>query len=103
MPVVDTVKKSSVVKGKFEKYNMSSDFHPGVGGPYNGYCDNVDVESRLFNRFMTLQKCAKNSYIPDSSSDLYNSRLEPQPEENPRFNYVQKLIRCLNTIQILVI
>ena len=49
---------------------MTKDFHPGVGGPYNGYCDNVDVESKLFNRFMTLQKCGKNSFILCSNSDF---------------------------------
>ena len=27
MPVVDTVKKSSVKIGKFDKYNMKKDFH----------------------------------------------------------------------------
>jgi hypothetical protein len=91
MPVVDTVKKSSIVKGKFDEYNMKKDFHPGVGGPYNGYCNNVDVESRLFNRFMTLQKCVKNKYVPDTSSDLYNSIMAPQPEANPKFKYVQKV------------
>lgn len=91
MPVVDTVKKSSVVKGKFNKYDMTKDFHPGVGGPYNGYCDNVDVESKLFNRFMTLQKCGKNSFIPSSNSDLYKTTIQTKTDINPKFQYLQKV------------
>ena len=90
MPVVDTVKKSSVKIGKFDKYNMKKDFHPGYTGPYDAYCDNVDVESTLFNRFMPLQKCAKNAFIPDSSSDLYNERIKKQSKRNPTFKHLQK-------------
>ena len=67
--MVDKVKQSTVNKGVFDKYDMEKDFHPGVGGPYNGYCDNVDVESTLFNRFM-ICKNVQNKYIPNSTSDL---------------------------------
>ena len=91
MPVIDTVKKSSIKKGQFDKYDMRKDFHPGMGGPYNGYCDNVDVESKLFNRFMTLQKCGKNYYIPGSNSELYNSTINTKTEINPKFEYLQKV------------
>lgn len=91
MPMVDKVKKATVNKGVFDKYDMEKDFHPGVGGPYNGYCDNVDVESTLFNRFMTLQKCAKNKYIPSSTSDLYKNRMNAQSDLNPKFEYLQKV------------
>lgn len=90
MPIVDSVKKSNVKKGKFEKYNMKKDFHPGQGAPYDGYCENVDVESTLFNRFMPLQKCAKNTYVPGSSSDLYNDKMVKQSKRNPKFKYLQK-------------
>ena len=98
MPTVDKVKKSSVNKGKFEKYNMKNDFHPGVGGPYNGYCDNVDVESSLFNRFMIRNE---NKFVPSSNSDLYNSRMNAQSDLNQNLNIYKKWTNHSNLIQML--
>lgn len=93
MPTIDSRKKSTVVKGKFEKYDMTRDFSPGVGGPYNGYSDNVDKESVLLNRFNVLQKCTQVSFIPGSGSDLYNDTL-------PETNSVEQPFSLLQSNQV---
>ena len=89
MPMMDFRKKSQVVKGKFDKYNMEKDFNPGMGGPYHAYSDNVDKESALFNRFAPLQRCPQNSFIPSTDSDLYNL-MGPSPNvANTQFSLLQ--------------
>uniref|UniRef100_A0A6C0LY70 Uncharacterized protein n=1 Tax=viral metagenome TaxID=1070528 RepID=A0A6C0LY70_9ZZZZ len=77
-PKVDQRKEINVVKGIFPKYNMENTFHPGVGGPYNGYSDNIDKESSLFNRFQPLQKCPQVKFFPNTYSDLY-VQMGPNP------------------------
>lgn len=91
-PKVDNRAPTTVVKGVFQKYDMNKSFHPGVGGPYNGYSDNVDAESSLFNRFQPLQKCAQTSYFPNTSSDLY-MQMGPTPvNKKEKFELLQEKI-----------
>tara|TARA_Y100000591_G_C21733069_1_gene645181 strand:+ start:339 stop:854 length:516 start_codon:yes stop_codon:yes gene_type:complete len=90
MPVVDTVKKSSVKKGVFADFNMKKDFIPGTNGPYTGYSNNIDVETQLFNRFFPLQKCPQNKFIPDSKSSLYNMHVPKTEPVNIPFNELNK-------------
>jgi len=97
-PKVDKRKEMTVKKAIFPKYDMTNSFHPGHGGPYNGYSDKIDDESSLFNRFQPLQKCPQVRYFPNLSSDLYltepfkkNNKQQPFPllQENiqfPEFN-----------------
>ena len=89
MPTIDSRKQTQENKAIFNNYNMSTDFHPGVGGPYKSYSDNVDKESSLFNRFNVLQKCPQVSYIPDSASDLYNDTVVASNKPMP-FGLLQK-------------
>ena len=70
-PKVDQRKDIETTKGIFNEYDMNKTFHPGVGGPYNAYSDNIDKESSLFNRFQPLQRCQQTIYFPNTYSDLY--------------------------------
>ena len=90
MPVVDDVKKSKVQKGTFSDFDMKKDFIPGTNGPYNGYSNNVDVESSLFNRFAPLQKCGQVKFLPNSTSDLYNSIVPAADRMAQPFSLLQK-------------
>ena len=56
MPIVDCRNKPKVPIVKYKDYSQHKQFNPGYRGPYNGYSNNVDVESRLFNKFRVLQK-----------------------------------------------
>ena len=92
-PKVDKRKDMSVVKGIFKEYDMSKAFHPGVGGPYNAYSDNIDKESSLFNRFQPLQRCPKTNFIPNSFSDLY-MQMGPRPvDQKEQFSLLQENIQ----------
>ena len=90
MPTIDSRKETTVKKGIFKDYNMKHDFHPGVGGPYAAYSNNVDKESLLFNRFDVLQKCPQKGFIPDSSSDLFNATLPTASNYKQPFKLLQK-------------
>ena len=91
-PKVDKRKENSVVKGIFPKYDMGKSFHPGKGGPYEAYSDNIDKESSLFNRFQTLQKCPQTHFIPNSYSDLY-VQMGPKPvNQREEFELLQEKV-----------
>ena len=72
--VVDMRKKNFVSKAQFEEHDPFTSFNPGSKGPSSGYINNIDVESKLMNRFAPLQKCAKSKFIPSSNSDMYNTK-----------------------------
>jgi len=75
MPIYDCRKKSNTPLVKYQTYNQHKQFNPAQGAPFNGYSRNVDIESRLFNKFRVLQKgCDQMRHIPGSHSDLYVHR-----------------------------
>ena len=92
-PKVDQRKENLPVKGVFKDYDMTKSFHPGMGGPYNSYSDNIDKESSLFNRFQTLQRCPQTRYFPNSYSDLY-VQMGPKPKiQEEQFGLLQEKIK----------
>ena len=74
MPMIDCRKTSTVEKAKYSIYHPSKTFHPGQSAPYNGYAQNVDHESLLFNRFAPLQRGGQHEYVPSSKSGLYKTQ-----------------------------
>tara|TARA_B100000902_G_C27288643_1_gene905850 strand:+ start:776 stop:1330 length:555 start_codon:yes stop_codon:yes gene_type:complete len=72
-PILDCHKPSTVNKAEFPEYNQQLMFNPGQSAPYEGYSNNVDVESKLHNSFHPTQKCVQSKYIPNSRSDMYNA------------------------------
>jgi len=58
-------------------------FLPGDSAPFNGFMDNIDVDSTLKNISFALQKHPMAVYVPESASDLYT----PTP---PRAQQVQQ-------------
>ena len=90
MPLYDCRKKSNTPLVKYERYNQHKQFNPGYRGPYNGYSNNVDVESSLFNRFAPLQKCGQVKFLPNSTSDLYNSIVPAADRMAQPFSLLQK-------------
>tara|TARA_R110002012_G_scaffold278402_2_gene466055 strand:+ start:3458 stop:4006 length:549 start_codon:yes stop_codon:yes gene_type:complete len=89
MPIIDSRKKSSVEKMKYSIYNSSDTFHPGQTAPYNGYAQNVDHESLLFNRFAPLQRGGQHEYIPGTNSHLYKEQKYVANKEIP-FKHLNK-------------
>jgi hypothetical protein len=73
MPLVDERKKTTVECNSTPVYNSKLMFTPSSSLPFNGYQENVDVETRLRGAIFPIQSCARAHYIPDSKSDLFNN------------------------------
>ena len=69
---------------KVPTYNIQQTFNPGTASaPWGGYSSHVNDESRLRNQFFAIQKCEKSEYVPPSTSDLYNYKINSQPVHQP--------------------
>lgn len=74
----------------YEKYNIYDTFNPGnAKAPWSGYASNVNEESILRNQINQLSKDDKNTFIPDSSGELYNVKVVSKPEIQPFPNLFQ--------------
>jgi len=82
MPIIDCKKKDD---GAFFSTYNTTNFNPGTSAPFSGYATNVDTESDLFSRNDKLEDCDQYTYVPDSSSDLYENRylIGGREVENP--------------------
>ena len=57
-------------------YDTSSVFFPGTRKMhFCGFASNIDRESTLRNQFFALQKADQKAYIPPSTSDLYENKI----------------------------
>lgn len=89
MPIVDPRKEIETPLTQQPIYNIENTFNPGNDvGPWSGFASNINMESELRNQVFALQKCSQATYIPESSSNLYNykwqnnSRAPVQPFPN---------------------
>ena len=87
MPIIDQYKQSNVPIIISTTYNVGKVFNPGNDmGPWNGFSNNVDIETLLRNQIFSLQNCEQSVYVPSSTSDLYNSdnietnQMQPYPK-----------------------
>lgn len=72
MSVVDRRAKSNVPITKQPIHSVSNNFNPGSAqAPWEGFARNINDESRLRNQFFALQRCENASFIPSSTSDMY--------------------------------
>ena len=60
-------------------------FNPATrNAPPSGYLANIDIETSLMNRTVSLQHGADQGvYIPSSQSDLYKVSVDSRPSEQP--------------------
>jgi len=73
MPTVDQHQPSCVPCLQKPIYNTQTMFTPATSLPFNGFQENVDVETRLHNTIAPLQAAPQSKFIPDSRSDLFNN------------------------------
>ncbi len=73
LPIIDRRLKPQVPIVKHGMYNTTTNFNPATSnGPVSTYLANIDLETVLQNRHVSLQHGADQGvYVPDSSSDLY--------------------------------
>ena len=74
-PMLDARKKSSVALENRGLFDPQRVFSPGDLGPFNGYMNKVDDESKLRNIIFPMQRGVQSKFIPSSSSDLFNNEL----------------------------
>jgi hypothetical protein len=78
MPILDQRKESSVPLNNYPIFSPHTTFNPGNNmAPWQGFANNVNVESTLRNQFFGLQDCQQAYYVPSSTSDLYKVSVPP--------------------------
>lgn len=77
MQILDQYKKSSVPLKSYTPYSPKVVFNPGNSkAPWSGFSNSVNVESQLRNQFFALQKCEQSEFVPSSTSDLYQTKVD---------------------------
>jgi len=71
--VTDNYSKQNTSNKNYPNYQSNIMFCPTLkNGNYNGYSNNIHLESELRNQFVALQKCDASEYIPNYKSNLYS-------------------------------
>ena len=84
MQILDQHKPSNVPLHNYPIFSPHTTFNPGNNmAPWDGFANNVNVESTLRNQFFALQDCEQAEYVPSSRSDLYNVHVPPKPMKQP--------------------
>ncbi len=87
MPILDKHEPASVPCLQKPIYNTQTMFTPATSLPFNGFQENIDVETALHNTIAPLQGCPQAKFIPSSQSDLYNANyLVQQNQVTPMSN-----------------
>ena len=83
LPIFDNRVHSRVPIIK-HNYNIEKTFNPGnAQAPWNGFAEQINVESSLRNQFFALQKCEQSNFVPSSSSDLYSVSIPSKKVDQP--------------------
>ena len=82
MQVLDQYKKTTVPLNQYKSYNTKTVFNPGnATAPWNGFSNNINTESSLRNQFFALQKCDQSEFVPKSTSDLFQTKVDYKPQK----------------------
>lgn len=82
MSIVDRRAPSSVPIQRVPTHNVATNFNPGnAQAPWEGFAANINDESILRNQIFAIQNCDKAAYVPSSTSDLYEVKVEGRKEE----------------------
>lgn len=80
MQVLDQYRKPNVPLNNYKSFSTKSVFNPGnAQAPWNGFSNNINVESQLRNQFFALQRCEQSEFVPSSDSDLYKTTVNYKP------------------------
>jgi len=82
LPIFDRRPLPTVPIQRQPTFNMATTFNPGTAyGPWSGFATNVNDESKLRNQFFALQKNPQAHYIPPSTSDMYQVKVDNGPQQ----------------------
>lgn len=99
LPVIDSRTQPQDSGRNYLDFSPETVFYSGTSkAPVQGFLSNISTESDLRNQIRPLQRNDPlSTYIPSSSSDLYNVSMVPsKPEKQPhpmlfqRFSYAAK-------------
>ena len=83
MPIVDPRTPPTIKLEQAPTYSPESVFNPGnTQSPWSGFAAAINTESELRNQIYALQKCSQATYIPKSTSDLYNYNFQATTSNN---------------------
>ena len=86
LPIIDLRKPINTPLIQQATYNPSHTFNPGNDfGPWSGFASNVNHESELRGQVYALQNCDQATYVPTSSSNLYNYKWQNNKPTNQPF------------------
>ena len=78
--ILDQRQSSVTPLQSYGTYSTSSVFNPGnAQAPWSGFSNNINTESILRNQFFALQNCEQSEYVPSSTSDLYQTKIDYKP------------------------
>tara|TARA_Y100000816_G_C25976375_1_gene509684 strand:+ start:229 stop:753 length:525 start_codon:yes stop_codon:yes gene_type:complete len=85
LPIIDESSNQNTDKRKYLDYSLESVFYGGNSkAPVEGYFSNILKENDLRNQTRLLQRNDPlSTYIPDSTSDLYNTIVPSRPDTQP--------------------
>ena len=84
MPILDRRAPTKVPIEPNAVYDIKEVLNPGDReAPWSGFAANIDVNSSLRNQFFALQKCEQSSYIPNSTTCLYEVEVTGRQEKQP--------------------
>lgn len=71
--VTDNHTQQNTIQNNYPNYQCDTMFCPTFkNNNYNGYSNNIHLESELRNQFVALQKSDASEYIPNYKSNLYS-------------------------------
>ena len=86
LPIVDHRKPIETPLIQEATYTPEKIYNPGNdSGPWSGYASNINHESELRNQIFALQSCSQASYIPPSTSNLYQVKWKNNNNHNQPF------------------
>ena len=88
-PTID--KEQCIISDKQPAYCIKKTFNPCTrNGPWSGYVNKVDDESRLRNQLVPLQNNDYLAYIPKDISDLYKNSMVKSGNTQPYSRLFEK-------------
>lgn len=86
LPIFDRRMPATVPIKQELPYNIESTFNPGTTqAPWTGFAENVNNESILRNQVFALQTNGQSTYIPASTSDMYQVNVNSSVKVNQPF------------------
>jgi hypothetical protein len=87
--ITDNHPHQNTIQNNYQNFQCNTMFCPTLkNGNYNGYSNNIHLESELRNQFVALQKCDAAEYIPNYKSSLFMYSTPSNKQYTQPFEYL---------------